>query len=172
MAARDIMPFISNQNSHRQDGLADAAATFLVGEPVQIEADGQIIEAATQPIIDGDPPGAVGIAAVSAASITVVQGTLTNQHVPYYPFDYETEWVSRNLFSGSDTLVVPLATHVGDAVSLRRTAGDVWGFDIAGAATTESFVILRVLNTDGRDLGRSGGTGVTVIAKRTRFDAV
>ena len=110
MAAFDIMPFTSAHGGHTRVIAypVNTAATFLVGEPVQIEAAGTIIESATLPTPVASPPTLAGIAAASAASLAALNnwGSTTlgaNVLAPVYDLNDDVEWISNNLMTSVET---------------------------------------------------------------------
>ena len=168
MADLDIMPYTDAGGGHAaiRIGYAEDSAVFFRGEAVDINASGVTNEAATEPDLRADPPGAVGIAAVGAQGIadsTTGSGStadIDNFDVAYYPFEESNMFITRNMFNNSDTLTAYAITNVGDTCNLRRTATGGWGIDIGGTAGTENFIVLRLLDDNGTN-AIIGGTTVS-----------
>jgi hypothetical protein len=172
MAAGDIWPardpYGGNCKVSRLP--VNTTATFLRGEPVAIEAAGTLIESASQPDPTAEPSACAGIALASAADVAFHRSGSsatpypTTMLAPVAEFSYSTEFITRNLFNGSDVLIAPALANIGDKGGLRRApAGDVWGFDIGAAAF---FEIKDVLDALKRPVRLSGGTGVYVVFAR------
>jgi len=166
MASLDIVASVHPYGGHSKVThypLAVAAA-FLAGEPVVVQADGTLVECITNPDITAQPPTLTGIAAAAAVNVAQLNTNSAtipaNVLAPVIEMAPDVEFETRNLFSASDALVVPLLSHINDKGSLRLTGGGVWGIDV-GAGNLH-FRIVRVLDSLKRDIRVSGGTGVFV----------
>ena len=184
MAARDIMPFVSEHGgtsrivSYRMGALTtnDTEDTsWLEGEVLVVNAAVGDIDAE----IDGAADPAGGLHAIAAGSsqglISVNNGTSgATTHaitVPCYDIYDGGEFVTRNVYNNSDTNIGPNGSGAMTGVLVGVTA-DFWvddsatahehGLDING----DFFVITRILDANNKDTYLSGGTADKVVFKR------
>ena len=178
MAHRDIMPFISpsGQTIDIQHYPMNAAETFVAGEPVRVDADGNVATC----VDDATIAGFMGIAL--APSPFSIQGTLTNRD-PQTGAAYATgasipiaiarqgcRFISDNFSTGGGGVaVVPTLAVIGDTVGVIVTGG-VWFFDVGLTAANMMFRITDVLDANKNSLKDprfSGNVGVFVVADVT-----
>lgn len=176
MAANDIVPLVAPYGGQCKQSRypMTAGATFLEGEPVLIVAAGTLEEVPvgeTDATADG---GLIGIAAARAVRVVQLQtGTeatptaTTRALAPVYDLTPDTEFITRNVMDASDVLIAPLAAHVGEKCSIRKTAaGDTSGINVGAAPANQHFVVTRVLDSLKRDIQLSGGAGVFAVFRR------
>lgn len=163
MAANDHLPYTENGAGPRRVAFdVNATATFERGEPVRMNAAGEVVEGTSPIIID---TGIYGISADSSldgagVNINAAGGQgFTNGQVTVYPADglFKT---ARFSTGGAGVAATPTQAHVGDAAGFVLTGG-VWFLDI-GTATTIARIV-AVLDENGQKVEISGGTGVWVV---------
>ena len=159
MAANDIRVYSGPGGPHAriQHVRRNASETFLRGEPVAINADGELTESADDPLA----PDLFGIAQEPKSASTLNWRTnaayTTGDMTPVVVPDLTTYFVTDNYSSGGSAFddVVPSAANVGDEAGLTVLSG-VWGIDIS--ATNNTCRIIDVLNGQGRSVQETGET--------------
>lgn len=160
MAADDIRPYASSNGGHSRVIAfpLDGSGAFLRGEPVIIDAGGQVNEAANDPVLTAEGAGSIGIAAVGAQEVADLNGTniagAANEPVGVYVFDTDTEYYTRNLYNSGAGATYTVA-NIGDECNLE-VVGGVWGVDTTPA--NFNFVITGLLDDDGKDAIRNSTT--------------
>ena len=175
MAEFDIMPYSGQGGQHCEvgSGSIDSAASFLKGEPVELDANGDLIEASDEPDVSGAAAiGSAGLGiAMSGASATAVAGlrdvTSTSRS------DAETENVQLSFveFKRGDRYIVPAANFAsdndtslndtvaagnkGDLCSLR-TDGTDWGVCVHVDSSNRQFRITQLIDANGGIAQRTG----------------
>lgn len=169
MAAYDIMPFRSPMGGGadtKNAAILGTTAAFLVGEPVRLDANGNLVESTDQAsglelgIGPGDTSGVDGVAAAGAVAAATAFGsdgtvaTAQNEGVKvgYYPFDSGAEFVTRNFATTTDGVTTGVAddTSVGDLCGIVQDGSGNWGISTdAGVVTEQHFVITRVIRGRG-----------------------
>lgn len=187
MAARDIMPFISERGGHnrviaiRMGGGTTTATedtSWLEGEVVEIDAAaGDLNASGTGAGGAEDPAGGLHyIAAASSESLInkfqATSGAAThNIMVPVYDLYDGGEFVTRNVYNNSDTNIGPAGDGTMTGVLVGVTC-DLWVDDSAAAhdhgldINGDYFIITRILDANGEDTAVSGGTADKVVFKR------
>jgi len=160
MAANDIMPYQEHSQSHRRVAfdLNDSAA-FRVGEPVELNASGEVIEAASALTTATD------IFGIAAEDSLAVDGS-TNRRSLDAADNMVTVWPGGQLFKTARFTIdgtnagTPTQLHVGDSASLQLIS-DVWYLDINAAGPCR---IMAVLDVNGKPMQHpQAGTGVWVV---------
>jgi len=188
MAARDIMPFVSQQGGHtRMLAFQMGAGTTATGEDsAWREGNILLVDAAVgdiNPHIDGtlDPStGLVYIAAGSSEGLisnAVGPRNVTNPTaaqisdimVPVWAFDVGVEFVTSNVYTASDTeLDLDSGFLIGSTADLwvddavTTVDGHNHGLNTAGTG----FIITRKLDSQGRDSLVSGAATTRVCFMR------
>ncbi len=185
MAFGDIVP-LNPQDILIEHFPVNASETFDIGEFVQLNADGEVAEAADE----GDEESVLGVSAGSgdttatASSATGIgifrytrlgdfvpgdNAAVTGDLVPVYLFsDARGKYATRNFATdGAGTDVAPTtALAVGETGEKFVVAG-VHGVDVGGATTDEIFLVTNVLDTNMIPIELSGATGVWVVFRST-----
>jgi len=188
MGARDIMPFVSGRGGHaRILSLPITAATSAEAVGTSWK-EGEVLELVSNTLIvtpDGAADPKLGLVYIAAASSTGILQTKTGGTTtsaadglacPVYVIDADTEFITRNVVSGSDTNIGPAGDGTMAAVVIGATcdlwrddtnpgtvSGDVNGdfsFDIGGNGMT----ITQILDSQKRPIAESGGTAFYVVA--------
>lgn len=183
MARFDIMPYRGGSQGTIippvEHYRLNASETFVEGEPVAVNADGELTESADDPAAED----VIGIAAMSGdtAGVTNTIGIYRKRVGMFSPGaspnlpqtgDMIQVWeayqghtfVSSNFATdGAGTLVTPtLANALGERAGLTLASGQ-WSVD---TGTTNFLVrIVDVLDANGRSLQNGGGTGARVLFK-------
>lgn len=180
MAARDIMPALSEHGGHNsvRHFRMGALTTDATEDTSWLEGEVLLLDGAAGDINYGGV-GAAGtisaaggltfVAAASSAGLIAAAGGTSgaathNIMVPCYDMaDDQQVWVTRNVFDNSDTNIGPAGTGtnltllVGMLVDLwvddSSFPGHVWGLDLNAGA---HFVVERILNATGQDIGLTG----------------
>lgn len=168
MSERDIMPWTSPFGQHI-DSIQlplNASETYLIGECVTIDTNGEANEPADEP----DSHQVVGVA-VSGGNTTASTGTVdwrtgniitTSALVQVAPFRPGARFITENLSQSgtafSDT--APDQTDVGDGVGLTLISG-VWGVDSSMTSGDMIGSIVDVLDSLMRPISESGVTLAT-----------
>lgn len=162
MAAFDIMPF---RSPHGQMGKIEhfrlnAAESFVVGEPVSVNADGELTESADDPV-DADlmgialaPGGASGAASLNWRTNAAYT---TGDRIPVAIPESSSLYITRN-FSAAGTAfndTAPALADIGDEVGLSLISG-VWGVD--QSATNNTCRIVDILNARKTSIQETGET--------------
>lgn len=167
MARFDIVPFDSPHGGQSRilELPLNAAETFLQGEVVRLDADGNVTESGDDPT----PANVLGIAA-TGGDTTSGTGTLDpdtgliivagGQVLITIPGSSDTFLTSNFATDGAGTLTAPLITNIGDEAGFTLAAG-VWSLDVG--TTNNVARIVDVLDADGNSIMRSGGTGTQVV---------
>lgn len=179
MAFNDIMPW---QGPHggdvrRQHFRLNAAETFLRGEPVAINADGELTESNDDPV-EAD---LLGIAAApgdnttndDTPSATVVQTSMTypttandgfpdtGDLIPVYMPDHTNYFITSNFGSTSEGFAeTPALADIGDEAGLELVAG-VWGINTG--ASNNTCRIIDVLDVNKNSIQQSAQPGLFVV---------
>ena len=140
-----------------QDFRLNAGETFLVGEPVSQNADGELTESADDPVdadllgiagSDGDTTNAGGLSTLRNrfGQFTDTRVVSTGDMIPVVIPDGLILFRTANFSSGGAAFgdVAPAAANVGDEVGLSLIGGS-WGVDIS--ATNNIGRIVDVLET-------------------------
>ena len=188
MSEFDIMPYSSSGGQFSQigSGRVDATATYLRGEPVEIDADGSVIEATDEPSVTNylgstGAPAAIGGKAIGIALAGAV-ATGVNGASDGLQATAETEGVQMPYaqFHRGDLFVLPAArfteaddttfngtiasTEVGDLCSLR-TAGGIWGICTNTASENRNFSVYKLLDADGKDAVAASSTIAHIVIR-------
>ena len=174
MSEFDIMPYSAagGQFSQIGSGRVDATATFLRGEPVEIDVDGSVIEASDEPSVTNylgstGAPAAIGGKAIGIALAGAVEtGTNGSSDGTQATAQSEGVQVPYAQFHRGDLFVVPAerfteaddttfdgtvaAANVGDLCSLR-TAGGIWGICVHTSSENRNFSVYKLLDANGED---------------------
>lgn len=160
MSARDIMPWNgpSGQYPRVLHFRLNASETFAEGEPVAVNADGELTESAsTGPV----PADLMGIAlAGPAASRNPATGNAwaTGDMVPVAVPDSNTLFITSNYTEGTAfDDAQPTAAVLGDQAGLVRLS-DVWGIDNGQDANEGVAQIVDVLNSQKESIQVTGET--------------
>jgi hypothetical protein len=182
MARFDIMPYRGGSQGTVippvEHYRLNASETFVEGEPVSVNADGELTESADDPAAEDF----IGIAAMSGDTVGATnaigiyrkrRGMFSPGISPNLPQTgdqiqvweaYQGHTFRTNNFAtdGSGTLTAPAAANIGDRAGLSLTAGQ-WSLDTG----TTNFIarVVDVLDANGISLQEQGGTGVTVLFK-------
>lgn len=130
----------------------NAAETFLCGEPVSVNADGELTEAADDPVdadllgiagSDGDTTNAGGLSFLSNrfGQFTDASAIATGDLIPVIVPNELIFWQTSNFSSAGSAFgdVSPAAANVGDEAGLSLISGD-WGVDISASNNTVRIV--------------------------------
>ena len=182
MAEFDIMPYLAAGGGHCQvgSGSIQSAASFLKGEPVELDADGDLIEASDEPDVSGSATigsAALGIA-MSGADVTALAGVYDiatptranaeseNVQLAYVRFMRGDQYIvpAANFASDDDTSLndTVAAANKGDLCSLR-TDGTDWGICVHTDSSNRQFRIVGLGDANGLIADRSGGTITNII---------
>jgi hypothetical protein len=157
----------------------DATQTFLKGEPVRINADGELQELGDD--VDPATVRLIGIAAGDGSTASRDWRTdanfTTGATIPVIIPNQDTEFIVSNANFGTTSEAfsaaeVPLLAHIGDEAGLELVSG-VWGVNIG--ATNNTVRIVDVLDANFESVQDSGLTGeyaVFVITLHQLGDAV
>lgn len=182
MARFDIMPFRGGSQGTVippvEHYRLNASETFVEGEPVSVNADGELTESADDPAAED----VIGIAAMSGDTVGSTnaigiyrkrRGMFSPGASPNLPQtgDQIQVWevyqghtfVTKNFATdGSGTAAVPAAANIGDRAGLTLINGN-WFLDTG----TTNFIarIVDVLDANGISVQEQGGTGVSVLFK-------
>ncbi len=187
MSEFDILPYRASGGGHCQINTSsvEGTATFLKGEPVEVDADGDLIECTTEPSVnglnsaDGTPleigDRIIGFALAGAASTAEfasdgLQTTAETENVqlPYAEIHRGDQFIvpaARFTAADSDTMDGTVAAaNVGDMCSLRVTGG-VWGVCVHTTSLNRDFRIIELLDANGEIAARSGGAITQIIIR-------
>lgn len=168
MALQDIMPYDNPHGGHCRimEFRLNASETFLQGEPVAVNADGELTESADDPV-DADLLGIAatgGDTTASTGSIDPNTGNVitTGGMVKVYMPDANQTFITSNFSSAGSAFgdAAPAVANLGDEAGLSLISGS-WGIDIS--ATNNLCRIVDILDADGASIQRSGGTGTKVV---------
>lgn len=163
MAARDIMPYAGPHPSYARVAhyRMNAAETFLQGEPVSVNADGELTESADDPQ-DAD---IMGIAVAGPGDGTPINpdtgvAYATGDIIGVYLPDPTTYFVTPNYSEAGAAFndTAPVVARIGDECGLSLIGGS-WGVDISAANNTCR--IVDILDDLGRSIQRTGATLAT-----------
>lgn len=132
MSAYDFMPWKESAGSNVLHGPMNASESFLVGELVGINSDGEVAELPA----DGTKAvlGDIDVARICGIAMTSTTGLSTGAQISFYPADQGTLFITDNITDGSGTAVVPTGTMRGLAVTLEHN-NSAWAL-IPGTAAT------------------------------------
>ncbi len=184
MAEYDIMPYLASGGGHCQmgSGSIQASASFLKGEPVELDADGDLIEATDEPDVSGAATiGSAGLGiAMSGAAATAVNGLRDVTSTSRADAESENVPLAFTQFQRGDEYIVPAARFTeaddttfdgtvaaanrGDLCSLR-TDGTDWGVCIHTDSSNRQFRIVQLLDVNGLNADDSGGTITQIIIR-------
>jgi hypothetical protein len=164
MAARDIMPWNSPLGGHVRvfHFPMNASETFFEGEPVAVNADGEVTESATAPV-PGDFFGiALGGPGASNTNPKTGVAWATGDLVPVCLPDANSTYISDRFAKASAAFddTAPVASDIGDAVGLVLIGGR-WGFDGAPDADDGLGRIVDILNSRKESILETGETLAT-----------
>lgn len=179
MSRRDIMPYYMDGKFAPlvQHYNLNASESFLLGEPVSVNADGELTESADRPVdadflgiaaSDGDTTNAGGLATArnpGGAQFTDGQVVTTGDLIPVWVCDTNTLLVTSNFSSGGAAFgdVAPARSNIGDQATLDLISGS-WGISLAVGGGADIVRIHDVLSADGRSLRRDNSlTGAKVV---------
>lgn len=157
MGAYDIVPATSPHGGHNHVVAypINASETFRMGEPVRMNADGELTECTT-PVDAAEE--IFGFAAGDGLDVDGNSRTAEELVSVYEPGD--TLFMTRHFTTDSATAgETPTAAHIGDVGGFTRISG-TWHFDINEEGVAR---IVRVLDSLKRDISSSGDTGVWVV---------
>ncbi len=182
MSEFDIMPYLGQGGQYCQvgSGSIDTSASFLKGEPVELDANGDLIEASDEPDVSGG--GAIGSSAMgiamSGANATALAGLRDVTSSSRANAQDENVQLSFSKFHRGDQYVLPaarfslndnasmddtvLASHKGDLCSLRTTGG-VWGICVHTDSSNRQFRIVQLMDANGGIAERTGLSINTII---------
>ncbi len=182
MAEFDIMPYLGQGGQYCQvgSGSIDTSASFLKGEPVELDANGDLIEASDEPDVSGG--GAIGNSAMgiamSGANATALAGLRDvtsssranaqdeNVQLSYSKFKRGDQFVvqAANFASDDDTSLndTVAAGNKGDLCSLR-TDGTDWGICVHTDSSNRQFRIVQLKDANGGIAERTGLAINTII---------
>ena len=168
MALNDILPFTSPMGGHcriEEYPLGAGTQSFVKGEVVYIDAAGDVSECGDDP----DDPVFSGVSATGGdetagpgtlnfeTGIIITAGDMVKVYIP----DFTQRWITRNFATGgAGVLATPVQADVGLVAGFSRPAGQ-WSLDTG--ATNSHARIVQLLDADGADVARSGGTAVFTI---------
>lgn len=182
MAKGDIMPYRGGSQGTVippvEHYRLNASETFVQGEPVSVNADGELTESADDPVAvdfigiaaeSGDTAGVtdtigifrkeVGLFAPGASPNLPTTGDMIKV---WEAFQGHTFIAQRFATDGSGTAATPALANIGDRAGLTLASGN-WSVD-----TGQSNFICRivdVLDANGRSVQESGLTGSRVLIK-------
>ena len=181
MAEFDIMPYLAAGGQHCQvgSGSIEAVATFLKGEPVELDGDGDLIEASDEPDVSGAATiGSAGLGiAMSGAAATSIAGASDSTQATG---ETESVQLSYAEFQRGDQYVVPAAnfgsdddTSLNDTIAIGnkgdlcslRTDGTDWGVNVHTDSSNRQFRIIQLTDANGLDTENSGGTIANIIIR-------
>ena len=175
MARNDILPLDDMQDRICRPFRLNASETFVLGEPVSLNADGELTESADDPVdgdflgiaaMDGDTAATNGLSAARfrLGSITdtgiVTTGDLINVWIHQPGLHYSTPNYSSGGSAFGD-VAMALADILGERGGLSLISGS-WGFDL----TVTNFIArgMDVRDRNGVTLQlNTNGTGRKVI---------
>lgn len=177
MAKNDIRPFSHPMGGHGRVHWVrlNASETFVAGEPVSINADGELTESADDPV-DADLFG-IALASGDTVGATDGNGTFkfkigafapgtgyptTGDLVPVQVPDSNTYFITKNFSAAGSAFAdaSPALADIGDEVGLSLISGS-WGVD--QSATNNTCRIVDVLDANLNSIQLSGGTGTQVV---------
>lgn len=184
MAEFDIMPYLGQGGQHCQasSGSIDTSASFLKGEPVELDANGDLVEASDEPDVSGG--GAIGSSAMgiamSGADATALFGVRAggagtraaaqdeNVQLSFVEFKRGDRYVvqAANFASDDDTSLndTVAAGNKGDLCSLR-TDGTDWGVCVHTDSSNRQFRIVQLNDANGGIAERTGLAINTIIIR-------
>lgn len=167
MAAYDIMPASSPDGGHTtvRHFRLNAAETFQVGEPVAVNADGELTESADDPV-DADlmgialAPGADPSTGTAFDNPRTGAAYTTGDMIPVVIPTPTTYFRTTNFSAAGAAFndTAPAAADIGDEVGLSLIGG-AWGVDQAAANNTCR--IVDILNERGQSIQDTGETLTT-----------
>lgn len=185
MSEFDIMPYRAAGGQHCQVGSGSiaSAASFLKGEPVELDTSGDLIESTDTPSAAGGVAinsAVIGIA-LSGAEATAVtfasdatRATAQSENVQLQyaiinrgdEFIIGTDSTNRRFTKDNDTTMdeIPVVGDLGSPCALR-TSGGVWGISVNASATALDFRLIGLLDINGQNIDVSGGTVVNMIIR-------
>lgn len=161
MAARDVMPWNGphGQYSRIQHFRLNASETFAEGEPVAVNADGELTESADDPV-DADIMGIALAGPAAARNPATNVAWATGDLVPVCIPDSTTYFISPNYSEAGSAFddTAPVVARIGDEGGLALISG-TWGFDISGSNNTCRLV--DILNSRKESIQVTGETLAT-----------
>ena len=174
MSARDIMPWNSaHGGTYRTTrGFMQASETFFVGEPVTIDAGGEIAQCATEPT-QGSVFGIAAIGPGSDGNITNPRtGTTTwseGESIPVWVPEPGMQWITSNYTQGTAfDDVPPTIAVIGDAAGLALIGG-VWGIDQTPTANDATCRIIDILDDMKNTIVRPGAADIALAVGDTYY---
>ncbi len=184
MAENDILPYKAAGGGHCRvgSGSIDTSASFLKGEPVELDANGDLIEATDEPDVSGSAAiGSSGLGiAMSGAAATAIAGLRDVTSTSRSDAQDENVQLAYTEFLKGDEYVIPAAnfasddntslndtvaeTNKGDLCSLR-TDGTDWGVCVHTDSSNRQFRITQLLDADGLIAGQSGKAIANIIIR-------
>ena len=181
MAEFDIMPYKAAGGQHCRVASASiaTAATFLKGEPVELDTAGDLIESTTEPSAAGGASinsAVIGIA-MSGAALTSTEGssdgtrasaTSENVQLSYAIIQRGDEYIlpSANFTKDNDATMdeTPVVGDVGSLCNLRTDSGN-WGISVNASGTALDFRLIGLLDINGLNIDTSGGTVTNMVIR-------
>lgn len=159
MAARDIMPFNGPFGGHSRviHFRLNASETFDVGEPVSVNADGELTESDDDPL-DADIMGiAMGGPGAGQTNPATGANWATGDLVPVVIPDSNSLFITRNYSEAGSAFndTAPVVARIGDECGLSLISGS-WGVDIS--TTNNTCRIIDLLNENKESIQQSGET--------------
>jgi hypothetical protein len=134
----------------------NASETFGVGEPVAVNADGELTESADDPV-DADIMG-IAMAGPGGVDLNPETGNAytTGDMIPVAIPDQNTYFICSNFATdGAGTQAAPAVANLGDEAGLTLASG-VWSVDVG--ATNNTCRIYDILDDQKRSIQKSGVT--------------
>ena len=164
MALDDIRVYQAPLGGHTrvQHWRVNAAEGFFRGEPVSVNADGELTESADDPQ-DEDIMGIAASDGVVGTTYDFKTGTamVTGALIPVIIPDSNTYFVCNNFGTTSEQFDQDLVVaNLGDEAGLELVSG-TWGINTGAANNTCR--IIDLLDADGNSIQDSGGTVVQCV---------
>lgn len=160
MAVNDLLPWLSADGGTHQvmQGRLKASESYLLGEPVYINAAGEISESGDDP----DSPKFGGIAAHSADTTAATRNPKTRlvyaagDLVSFWVFHIGDLIVCQNFATdGAGTAAAPLVANLGDEAGFTLSSG-VYSIDVGTGS--ELVRIVDILNSRKEPVIQTGET--------------
>lgn len=173
MAARDIMPWTSPTGGHPEirHFRMNASETFLVGEPVSMNADGELTESADDPVDDDLMGIALAPAYSGALSPRTGAAYTTGDLIPVVIPNDNTLFITRNFSAAGSAFndTAPALADLGDEVGLTLLSGS-WGVD--QGTTNNPCRIVDILNANKVSIQQTRETLTTSVTYYVVFQIV
>jgi hypothetical protein len=160
MAARDIMPWNgpNGQYPRIQHFRINASEGFFDGEPVAVNADGELTESATEPV----PADLLGIALGgpgAARNPATGNAWATGDLAPVCVFDSNHYFITSNFTAAGSAFddTAPAVANLGDQASLALISGS-WGIDAGPSTNDATCRIIDILNARKESIQVTGET--------------